>query len=150
MTSPIFIDANVPIYAAGTQHALREPSIRVMELVADNPQEFLTDAEVLQELLHRYLSSGRWRLGRVAFAAFAVAMTGRVEAMRPADVALAAQLADAHPHLSARDLVHLAVMRRVGSTRIVSADVGFDRVQGIERLDPGQVVEWQQSIASEG
>lgn len=60
MPSPIFLDANVPIYAAGRPHALKEPCVEVLTRVAERPQAFITDAEVLQELLHRYLALGRW------------------------------------------------------------------------------------------
>ena len=70
MTSQIFIDANIPIYVAGTDHPLREPCTRVMDLVAELPHLFLTDAEVMQELLHRYVSIRRWDLGRIALTGF--------------------------------------------------------------------------------
>ena len=50
-----FIDSNVPIYAAGREHLCREPCIRVLAAVNDNPQAFVTDAEVFQEILHHYL-----------------------------------------------------------------------------------------------
>ena len=35
--------------------------------------------------------------------------------------------------LSARDAVHVAIMRRRGITRILSFDRGFDEVEGIAR-----------------
>ena len=56
MTLPIFLDTNVPIYAAGRPHALKKPCAQILMLVAERPHAFLTDAEVLQELLHRYLA----------------------------------------------------------------------------------------------
>lgn len=37
-------------------------------------------------------------------------------------------------HLSARDALHLAVMRQQGVTRILSFDAGFDGFPGVERL----------------
>jgi hypothetical protein len=40
----------------------------------------------------------------------------------------------AYEALSARDAIHLAVMESHGIHRIVSADKGFDRIPGIERL----------------
>ena len=40
---------------------------------------FVTDSEVLQEMMHRYLASGRWTLGREVVRAFAEAMRGRIE-----------------------------------------------------------------------
>ena len=59
MTPAVFIDANVPIYAAGGDHPLKEPCARILRSVAEDPKPFLTDSEVLQELLHRYLALGR-------------------------------------------------------------------------------------------
>ena len=35
--------------------------------------------------------------------------------------------------LSARDAVHIAIMRRRGITRILTFDLGFDEVEGIAR-----------------
>ena len=48
--------------------------------------------------------------------------------------------------VSARDLVHTAVMQRLGVERIVSADTDFDRLERIDRLDPASIEEWQGSI----
>ena len=146
MSPAAFIDANVPIYAAGREHPLKEPCAQVLLLAAEYPQAFVTDAEVLQELLHRYLSLRLWPLGREAFHQFSVLMQERIEAVHVADVQQAANLADAHPELGGRDLLHAAVMQRLGLHRIISADTDFDRLPGIERLDPGQWAAWHQSV----
>ena len=61
MSPAAFIDANVPIYAAGREHPYKSPCADILRMVAENPQAFITDAEVLQELVHRYLAQGRWR-----------------------------------------------------------------------------------------
>ena len=63
MSPAAFIDANVPIYAAGREHPYKSPCADILRMVAENPQAFITDAEVLQELVHRYLAQGRWALG---------------------------------------------------------------------------------------
>ncbi len=138
MTPAVFIDANVPIYAAGAPHPLKEPCARILRSVAEDPKPFVTDSEVLQELLHRYLALGRWELGREVVRAFAEAMHGRIEPVHAEDVLAASGLADRHPGVSARDLVHAAVMQRIGSARIISSDTDFDRVEGVKRLDPGR------------
>lgn len=145
--SPVaFIDANVPIYAAGRAHSLKKPCIRVLLLAAEQPQAFVTDANVLQELLHRYLSLQLWPQGREVFVRFSELMEERIEAVQAHDVQAAAALADGHRELSARDLLHAAVMRRLGLRQIVSADTGFDRLPGVERLDPAQVAVWRHSV----
>jgi predicted nucleic acid-binding protein len=122
MSPPILLDTNVPVYAAGRPHALKEPCADILMLVAERPQAFVTDAEVLQELLHRYLALHIWPQGRKVFQRFAELMRERVQPVHATDVEQASALADQYPDLSARDLLHAAVMSRLGIRRIVSAD----------------------------
>lgn len=146
-----FVDANVPMYAAGGGHPLKAPCIDVMAMTAAHPRAFLTDAEVLQELIHRYLSERRWEFGRAVFLDFAELMEGRIESVHAEDVARAARMADDYPAVSSRDLVHAAVAQRVGVSRIISADAHFDLIPGVERLAPERVGEWGRAlIAAEG
>ena len=150
MSPAVFIDANVPIYAGGRDHPSKEPCAKVLMMAAEQPLSFVTDVEVLQELLHRYLASGRWALGREVLQSFAEVMHDRIEPVYEEDIHLAASLADRHPEISARDLVHAAVMRRLGSERIVSVDTDFDRLPGVTRLDPSDIEAWSASVLSEG
>jgi predicted nucleic acid-binding protein len=145
----VFIDANVFIYTAGRPHPLKAPCGRVIDLVSKHPDAFFTDAEVFQETLHRYIAVRLWPLMRDVFVESAALMTGRIEPLLPADVERAASLADRYPVLSARDLVHWAVMQRVGAARIVTADGNFGGLPGIERLDPMLVDEWRETVVSE-
>jgi predicted nucleic acid-binding protein len=148
MSPATFVDANVPIYAAGRAHPLKEPCVQVLLLAAEHPQAFVTDAEVLQELLHRYLALRLWPQGRGAFQRFSEILQERVEAVQAVDVQHAAGLADTHQELGARDLLHAAVMHRLGVRRIISADMGFDRLPEIERLDPAQESSWRHLVGS--
>ncbi|MSQ14695.1 MAG: PIN domain-containing protein [Dehalococcoidia bacterium] len=146
MTPAAFIDTNVPIYAAGRPHQLKDPCVQILLLVAEQPQAFTTNAEVLQELIHRYLALRLWPQGREVFRRFTELMRGRVEAVQAVDVERAADLADSFPELAARDLLHAAMMQRLGLHRIISADTDFDRISELERLDPAHLVIWQHSI----
>ncbi|MEX2229571.1 MAG: type II toxin-antitoxin system VapC family toxin [Dehalococcoidia bacterium] len=150
MSPPAFLDTNIPIYAAGRPHPLKAPAGRILVHAAEHPAAFVTDAEVLQELLHRYVALRMWDLGRQAFDAFAALMQGRIEPVREDDVVLAAGLADGHRDLAARDLLHVAVMRRIGAERIVSADGGFDELEGVVRLDPSRFDSWVGTLTSDG
>jgi hypothetical protein len=78
MVDPIFVDANIPMYAAGRAHPLKQPCLDVLSLVATHPTHFVTDAEVFQEVLHRYRSIGRWPEGEQLFHRFAALMRGRI------------------------------------------------------------------------
>ena len=146
MSPAAFIDANVPIYAAGRDHPYKEPCARVLLMVAEHPNSFVTNAEILQELLHRYLASRRWVFGREVFRSFTELMHDRIEPVLEEDIRVASELADQHPTVSARDLVHTAVMQRLGSLRIISSDTDFDRLSGITRLDPADVEAWRSAV----
>jgi len=146
MSPAVFIDANIPIFAAGRAHPHKAPCARVLLLAAEHPRAFVTDAEVLQELVHRYVASGRWAVGREVLWSFAEVMRDRIEPVAATDILAAARLADHHPRISARDLLHAAVMQRVGADRIISADADFDHLPNITRLDPLRVDAWVDSI----
>lgn len=141
--SRVFLDANVPMYAHGRDHPLKTSSKTILEFVALNPLPFLTSAEVLQELIHVYRATRAWLAhGSLVFSDFAEVMEGRIEPLLAEDVLRGAALVETHPKLSARDLVHIAVMERVGATAIITADTSFDNLDGIERLDPSKANRW--------
>ena len=143
MPPATFIDANVPIYAAGREHPYREPCIRVLAAVNENPDGFVTDAEVFQEIMHHYRRTQRWDAGQTVVESFAAMMRGRVSPVAIDYVLATGRLANEHQDLSTRDLLHLAVMRRLGVNRVVTADADFGRVPGIVRLDPADLGEWE-------
>lgn len=136
----------MPIYAAGRPHALKEPCGLILMEIAQRPRFFVTDAEILQELLHRYLALRLWPEGAEVLRRFAVLLRGRTESIHGVDVEHAASTARQVSDLSARDLLHLAVMTRIGTRRIVSADRDFDRVPHLERLDPAEFSDWRSSL----
>lgn len=141
----IFVDANIPIYASGSEHALKRPCSEVI-LLAARHDDLVTSAEVLQEVLHYCRSRREWPASLQVFEAFAELMSGRVEPVQASDIEQAAQLVQKDASLSARDLVHAAVMQRLKITRIISTDRDFDRVPGLERLDPTEMTAWHDSI----
>ena len=86
--------------------------------------------------MHHCRRTELWEAGRVVVESFAAMMRGRVSPVTIDDVLAAGKLANEHRGLSTRDLLHLAVIHRLGVTRIVTADADFDRVPGIVQLDP--------------
>lgn len=155
----LFLDTNVPTYAAGRDHPLKEPCKEVLLLAARHPRSFFTDAEVLQEMLHRYLSLRRWPAGKQIVLDFAALTAGSVEPVAAGDVVHACELADRHgagpgARLAARDLLHAAVVLRTEghAAKIVTADGDFDELtaEGIERLDPADVGVWREEVEVEG
>lgn len=134
--SRVFIDTNIPMYAAGVPHPLREPSRRVIMAIATGQLDAVTDAEVFQEILYRYLRMGEQEKGFRIFDYFYRIMLGRILPIEDADVHQARELAERYPALSPRDLIHLAVMLRHQIQEIITTDRGFDSVKEVRRIDP--------------
>ncbi len=149
MTPVAFIDTNIPIYAAGQDHRYKEPCARIIRTIANSPTHFITDAEVLQELMHHYLRTNRWTAGREIFRRFETLLQGRIEPTYPEDVSQAAQMADQRHQSNSRDLVHASVMRRYGTSLCISTDTDFDRIPGVRRLDPMYLDDWQAELGVE-
>jgi uncharacterized protein len=128
----IFVDSNVPMYLVGAAHPHKEHSrILLSQAVADG-ELLVTDAEVLQEILHRYVAIQR----REAIGDAIAAILGVVDDVYPIerpDVLRARTVLD-ETSLSARDAIHVAVMRRRGVSRILTFDAGFDAVSDLVRV----------------
>jgi predicted nucleic acid-binding protein len=129
----IFVDCNIPMYLVGAPHPNTDAARRLLERHVGRDERLVTDAEVFQEILHRFHAIRRPEAIQPAFDA----LLGVVDEVLPielADVERGRTELLARSGLSARDAVHLAVMRRHGVTRVMSFDAGFDAVGGIERL----------------
>jgi predicted nucleic acid-binding protein len=130
----IFLDSNVPMYLIGAAHPHKIDAQRILERLISERQRLVTDAEVLQEVLHRYVAIGRRDAIQPAFDALLgivddVLSIDRVAVERAKEIVLGNQ------KLSARDAVHLAVMEQHSIERIVSFDSGFDGHPGITRIN---------------
>ena len=54
-TLVILVDSNVPMYLVGAEHPLKFEARRLLEAAVASRERLVTDAEVLQEILHRYV-----------------------------------------------------------------------------------------------
>lgn len=129
----IFVDSNVPMYLVGAEHPHKADARRLLERHIAAGDRLVTDAEVFQEILHRYVAIRR----RDAIEAAFRALSGVVDEVLPVemeDVEAARVSLQGHPRLSARDALHVAIMRRHGIARIMSFDSGFDGLAGVDRL----------------
>jgi uncharacterized protein len=129
----IFVDSNVPMYLLGDDQGRKLDARRAIERLAEERTRLVTSSEVFQELLHRYGTGSRKDRVEPAFETLR-GLVEEVLAVEDADVFAAKDLLYAHPRLSARDALHVAVMRRHEIREIVSFDRGFDLVSGIRRL----------------
>ncbi len=129
----IFVDSNVPMYLIGAAHPHKADARHLLESAVADGNRLVTDAEVLQEILHRYAAIGRRDAIQPAFDAL-LGVVDEVFAVALQDVERAKSIVLGHQSLSARDALHAAVMRREGVSSILSFDRGFDALPGIARL----------------
>ena len=129
----ILVDSNIPMYLIGAAHPNKEAARRALEEAVASGESLCTDAEVLQEILHRYSAIRRPQDIDPAFDAV-LALVDVVYPIERADVDRARRIILTTPALSARDAVHLAVMQGRDIGRILSFDSGFDGIPGVVRL----------------
>lgn len=129
----IFVDSNIPMYLVGTPHPHKTDSQRALERLISERERLVTDAEVLQEILHRYVAIDRRDAIQPAFDVI-LAVVDEVFGIDETLVQQAKAIVLARHQLSARDALHLAVMERHGIERILSFDAGFDGLPGVRRL----------------
>jgi len=131
----ILVDANVLMYAAGAPHPHKAPSAAFLERVGAGEIDAVLDAEILQEILHRYRVLDRWEQGRRVFdlarTLFPVVLPVTAEVMDRARLVL-----DAYPHLMARDALHAGVALEHRLDGLCSWNRDFDPVTELRRIEP--------------
>ena len=129
----IFVDSNIPMYLVGAPHPHKTDAQRLLERAIADGERLVTDAEVLQEILHRYVAIRRRDAIQPAFDA----LLGVVDEVFPVtlpDVERAKTIIHGHTEVSARDALHLAVMEGQGIAQVMSFDAGLDGFAGVRRL----------------
>ncbi len=121
------------MYLIGAAHPNKDRTVAVLTRLTQAGETFVTDVEVYQEILHRYVAIGRLEAIDPAFASLD-ALVDDILAFGVPEVRAARSLLESLSSLSARDALHAAVMAGAGVTRIFSFDQGFDAVAGLERL----------------
>jgi uncharacterized protein len=129
----IFIDSNIPMYLVGAAHPHKTDAQLILESLVAAKERLVCDAEVLQEILHRYAAIER----REAIGPALQALLGTVDEVLPIerqDVLRAAAIVAGKRKQSTRDALHIAVMERYGIETIFSFDADYDRWPGLERI----------------
>jgi predicted nucleic acid-binding protein len=129
----VFIDSNIPMYLVGAAHPHKGDAQRLLEMAVSSGSRLVTDAEVLQEICHRYVAIDRYDSIQPAFDAILGIVDEVLPITRP-DVEAAKDVLLGMKGLSARDALHVAVMRRHEIKTIMSFDRAFDTCPGIERI----------------
>ncbi len=128
----IFVDSNVPMYVVGAHHPNKDRALSLLTTLVRDGERLVTDVEVYQEILHRYTAIRRPDSIDAAFECLD-AIVDDVLTFGMPEIRAARGLIDSVCRVSARDALHVVVMRKAGVRRILSFDRGFDAFPGIER-----------------
>ncbi len=120
------------MYLVGADAGAKGRARSAIERLLEAGESLVTDAEVLQEILHRYGAIRRLDAIEPCTAVL-LDVVDKVFPVELEDVRRASSIVRSS-HLAARDALHLAVMQRHGIDRILTFDRAFDGLPGIARL----------------
>ncbi len=129
----IFVDTNIPMYLVGASRTHKLDAHRLLDSALSTGERLITDAEVLQEICHRYVAINRPEAIQPAFDAL-LGVADEVLPIGRTDVEHAKDILLRYRGVSARDALHIAVMEHHHIAQIMSFDRGFDIYPGITRL----------------
>jgi hypothetical protein len=132
---PTFLDTNIFLYAAGSDHGEKGACVQILRRVAEGTLEATTNTEVIQEILYVLIRRGR-RQQAMALARQVLILCPKLLPVTGADMTEAFRLLGKHHGLAVRDAIHAATMIRNGLATVISADSHFDQIPEIRRLAP--------------
>src|SRR5713101_7407491 len=118
------------MYLVGSSHPHKSDAQRWLEKFVSDRERMVTDTEVMQEILHRYVAINRRDAIQPAFDAL-LGVVDEVFGIALQQIQRAKEIVLGSVGLSARDALHVAVMEHERVDRILTFDVAFDRVPGI-------------------
>jgi len=126
----VFIDTNIPMYAAGNEHPNKEPSIKILEKISKEQIFGVTSAEVLQEILHRYQSINMLSSGIEIFEEF----SNIVDEILPINFKIletAKNILSGNSGILTRDAIHAATIEYYNIDYIATFDKHFSIFKNI-------------------
>ena len=121
------------MYLIGAAHPHKTDSQQLLERCISRNERLVTDAEVLQEILHRYVAIQRRDAIQAAFETL-LAIVDEVFPITQRNLQRAKEIVLGSRVLSARDALHLAVMEHNNVENILTFDRGFDGFPGVTRI----------------
>ena len=128
-----FIDSNIPMYLIGGPHPHKADAQILLERLIAAGERLVTDAEVLQEIVHRYAAIQRREAIDPAIK-LTLEIVDEVFPVEKNDVLRASQIVQHGSAISSRDALHIAILERREIRSILSFDSDFDRWPDLRRI----------------
>ncbi len=129
----VFIDSNIPMYAAGKDHQNKETAVKILELVSEGEITGITSVEVLQEILYRYQAINLLKKGLDVFDNFS-SIVEDILSINPNIINKARKILDGYSNIYPRDAIHVATMEYYEINYIASFDKHFKEFKHIRYL----------------
>lgn len=121
------------MYLVGAPHPHKTEAQLIIERLVSSKERLVSDAEVLQEILHRY-SAIDCREAISPAIQVLIDIVDEIFPIEREDALHAANIVTGRERHGARDAIHIAVMERHGIGTIFSFDKDYDRRPGLERI----------------
>ena len=137
MSSAVFLDVNIFMYAAGKSHAYKNPCLHILRDVETEALSAAINTEIFQELLYRYSHIGMPERG-IELCQDILRYLLVVLPVTKADILVAIDLLNQYKNVGVkpRDAIHAATLKNNGITHLISADKDFDSFDFLARIDP--------------
>jgi predicted nucleic acid-binding protein len=126
----VFIDTNIPMYAAGSEHPNRQPSQKILEKISKQQIFGVTSTEVFQEILHRYQSINLMNSGIKIFEEFS-SIVDEVLQINFKIMENAKIILSGNPGILTRDAIHAATIEYYNIDYIATFDKHFENFKNI-------------------
>jgi hypothetical protein len=131
MTEPYFLDTNILMYAVGTEHPLKKPSLQILKKVSLGEIIAVTDTEVFQEIAYRYWSQKKWSIAVEVLNDYE-SIFDEIYPIESNHLSDYYSLLTEYKFLSPRDAIHLAVMRSHHLKNICTTDQTFRKIPSLK------------------
>lgn len=134
---PIFMDANIPMYAAGRPSQFKAACVEILNKIERGELRAVIDTEVIQEILYRYHNI-RLDAQAIQLSRQILRLGARILPVTRSDVEMAISLYEKYSRrrIPPRDGLHVAVMLGNNLTQILTVDKHFDVIEEVQRIDP--------------
>lgn len=131
----VFIDTNIPMYCGGKESVYKKKCGEILERAIKGEFIGVTDVEVFQEILYRFMHINEIKKGWKIFDNFKETILEVLPVVKE-DIYLARDLSERYRRVRPRDLIHAAIMINNRIKQIYSTDKDLDKIEEIERIDP--------------
>lgn len=132
----VLFDTNIFVYATGGEHRYRRPCKAVLELQSSGELAGEASTILIQEFAFVRLRRGDSRDNVFSVCQTVAQACTKVHSFTWNDMELALTILKDTDAIRPADAVHAATAINNGIQHILSTDTDFDRIDGIDRIDP--------------